>query len=487
MKSWGSIILLCLCLVSPGWSWAKIQVQGLKVLYTHPLEDVSFYVRAGNQPDAFLAFSPHGRLLAVGSFLGYLRVYEALSGRLIWQRHIPEGMIKRIAFSPSGRVIYYAEQSPDGYIYAANAQNGKLLWRFRLADDLQTGTPPPQGDVYGVYREPGCYRLQVLRNGDLLVLGIHSWYDQKARLWRRLSRVYRLSPQGKLRWAWPKNGPAPLTLIYAEADLQGQVVALVSTSPADDFPSGYPYPPGAFFLLDGQTGRVEWVYKIPPLKPYYDRVSVWESVRVSPDARLALVGTADGRALLFDLRAHRVKTLMLGAPLRIGGLPVAAMINYGLATRNRLYFVTGASSVPYALPLAVDRPAGPHPHAETLFALDFQGRIRWCFGVGFRFQGLATDYKGRWLAVAVGASRRGFHKRKQFGVFVFDTARPGGGLEKFWAYFPTQGPCFFHLAWAPQGNILAVVETPYLTQESRLRGRYRLWVLRMAKDGQGRD
>ncbi len=476
-------ILFC----SPLWALEEGKVKGIEVLYTRPLEDVSFYVRAGHQPDAFLAFSPRTRFLAVGTFLGYLRVYEVSSGRLVWQRHIPEGMIKRIAFSPSGQVIYYAEQSPDGYLYAARSRDGQILWRFRLADDLHTGEPPAQGDVYGIYREPGCYRLQVLEDGDLLVLGLHSWYDQKARLWRRLSRVYRLSPQGHLRWAWPKDGPAPLTLIYAEADPKGKVVAVVSTSPADDYPSNYPYPPGAFFLLNGRTGQEEWIYKIPPLRPYYDRVSVWESVRVTPDARLALVGTADGRALLLNLQTHQVETLMLGAPLRIGGFPVAAVISYGLATQDTLYFVTGDSSVPYAMPLAVDRPAGPHPRAETLFALDRQGHITWRFGVGFRFQGLAADYKGRWLAVAVGASRRGLHKRRQFGVFVFDTSRPGGGLEKFWGYFPTQGPCFFHLAWAHEGNILAVVETPYLTQESRLEGAYRLWVLRMRRDAKGRN
>ncbi len=459
----------------------EIKVPGLELLYRVSLEDVSFYVRAGHQPDAFLAFSPKGKFLAVGTFLGRLLLLKARTGEILWEKHVPEGMVKRIAFSPDGSTVYYGEQSPDGFIYAAERETGKIKWRFRLANDLLSGEPPEKGDVYGIYRQPGCYRLKVLANGDLLVLGLHSWYDRRQEVWRRLSRLYRLTPEGRLIWAWPKKGPAKLTLIFADADRSGRVVATVALDPSEDIPKDYPFTPDTLYVLDGGNGRERWRYQIPPLKPYYHRVSVWESVRVSPDGHYALIGTADGRAFIVDLVRERVRIIALGAPIEIGGFPVAAMINYGYAFKDTFYFLTGTSSLPYGLPMAIDRPAGPHPLANTLFALGPCGQIKWRFAADFRLQGIVGDQRGKIVAVAVGGSRRSLRKTRQFGIFVFDTDRPGGGLEKLVGYFPTNGPCFFHLAVSPQGRLVALVETPFLTEEERLVGRYQILVLKLSE------
>ncbi len=475
-----NLLVIFLVLTSVSLALAEeVKVPGLRLLYRVSLEDVSFYVRAGHQPDAFLAFSPDEKFLAVGTFLGRLLLLKARTGEILWERHIPEGMVKRIAFSPNGRTIYYGEQSPDGFIYAADRETGRIRWRFRLADDLLPGEPPEKGDVYGIYRQPGCYRLKVLANGDLLVLGLHSWYDRRHEVWRRLSRLYRLTREGKQVWAWPEEGPAKLTLIFADADRSGRVVATVALSPSEDLPKDYPLSANTLYVLDGENGRECWRYQIPPLKPYYDRVSVWESVRVSPKGRYALIGTADGRAFIVDLARKKVKIVALGVPMEIGGFPVAAMINYGYALKDTFYFLTGTSSLPYGLPMAIDRPAGPHPQANTLFALGPGGRIKWRFTSDFRLQGIAADQEGRIVAVAVGGSRRSLRKTRQFGIFVFDTRRPGGGLEKLVGYFPTEGPCFFHLAVSPQGHLVALVETPYLTEEERLVGRYQILVLKL--------
>ncbi|WP_456430937.1 WD40 repeat domain-containing protein [Thermosulfuriphilus sp.] len=243
------------------------KVPGLSLAFRIGLEDVSFYVRAGHPPDVFLTFSPTGDLLAIGTFLGRIMVVSTRDGKILWQKRIPEAMVKRVAFSPDGQIIYYGEQGPDGFIYAARAENGQPLWQFRLADDLLPGTPPEKGDIYGIYRQPGCYRLKVLKNGDLLVLGIHSWMDKVKGYWRRLSRIYRLSPEGRLRWAWPQGGPAELSLIYADSDPQGKLIALVSTMASDRLPADHPYTPETFYVLDGERGREIGRYRIPPLNP----------------------------------------------------------------------------------------------------------------------------------------------------------------------------------------------------------------------------
>ncbi len=460
-------------------AWAEVKVPGLKVVLIRELEDVSFYARAGHFPDAFLSFSPEEKYLAVGTFLGRLLLLETETGNLVWKKKFPEAMVKRVRFSRDGKTLYVGEQSPDGFIYAFDLETKRELWRFRLADDLLSGEPPEKGDVYGIYRQPGCYRLLVLPNGDLLVLGVHSWFDRKKKTWRRLSRLWRLTPQGDVRWAWPARGPAPLTLIYADTDQEARLIGLVSTIPSDEVPEDYPLSSGTFYLLDAQAGKERWRYVIPPLKPYFDRVSVWESVALSPDGQWALVGTSDGRAIFFNLERQQVaKVLPLGAPVLIGGLPVSAHVSYGLfSPGGEALVVTGSSNIPYGMPLAVNRPAGPHPQANTLFALRPPGQILWRFGIDFRFQGLTTDEGGNWLAVAAGAARKGLEKNHQFGVFLFDLRK-----GTFYTYYPTEGPCFFHLALSPQGRFLAVVETPYLSEQETLHGHYRLHVLEIQLD-----
>jgi len=460
-----------------GVSWAEVRVPRVKESWIFTLEDVSFYARAEHFPDAHLAFSSDGHYLALGTFTGRVLLFTLKPLKLLWERRIPEGMAKRVAFSPDSKILYVGEQGPDGCLYAFFTSNGKEYWRFCLAKDLERGTPPEKGDIYGIYRQPGIYRLLVLPSGDLLILGIHSWYDKDCRCWRRLSRLYRLTPSGKLSWTWPERRPAPLTFPYADTNRDGSLIGLVSTLPSEGDAGSSPFTPETFYLLDGK-GREIWRYRLEPLRPYFDRVSVWESVGISPKGEKALIGTADGRAIFLDLFNKKIyKVFSLGAPIKIGEIPVTAHVSYGLfAPDGKAFVVTASSSIPYGMPLAVNRPAGPHPNANTLFALQ-PGKVLWRYAVGFHFQGLATDARGKFLAVAAGASKRDFERIYQFGVFVFET--DSGDLL---VYYPTEGPCFFHLALSPSGRYVALVETPFLTEQELVKGSYRLHVIELNLD-----
>ncbi|RUM87466.1 MAG: hypothetical protein DSZ24_06090, partial [Thermodesulfatator sp.] len=190
---------------------------------------------------------------------------------------------------------------------------------------------------------------------------------------------------------------------------------------------------------------------------------------------------SDGRLFLFDLERGRLKTLLsLATPMVLGDLPVSASLGYGLfGPDGLLYVVSGESTLPYGMPLSVDRPAGPHPAARTLWALDPEtGRILWRFVSPFRLQGLAISANARTLAAAAGAFRRRDVSVRQFGVLVFNLRKKGGGLSRLSGYFPTAGPCFFHLAVSPDGTLVAAVETPWRDEWGRLYGKYRLLVLR---------
>ncbi len=453
-------------------------VPNLKLLYRIPLEDVSFYSRSGHFPDLFIAISPREDLLAAGTFLGKIVVARAQTGDIIWKKNIHEGMVKKIAFSTDASTIYYGEQGPDGFIYACDAETGTLKWRFPLARDLLPGTPPEKKDIYGVYEQPGCYRLKVLRNGDLLVLGIHSWMDRKAGYWRRLSRIYRLSSKGEVRWAWPEEGPMEISLIYADCDPAGTRVATVATLPSDRLPQDYPYAPGTFFVLDGESGQETGRYTIPPLEPYFKRVSIWESVAVDPTGQFGAVGTSDGRGFIFDLATARPrKVLNLGTPVMIGDTPVAATSTYvHISNQGTIFFQTGASTIPFGMRLSANRPAGPHPNAQTLWAVSPQGEIIWRFTSGFHLQGLATDTKGTFLVTAAGSSMGDVTRSDQFGLFVLNTLGRNN-LHRLHAYYPTSAPLFFHLAVTPSGRLIAAGETPYVDERGSLKGQYQIHVL----------
>jgi outer membrane protein assembly factor BamB len=445
------------------------------------LEDVSFYVRGNWNPDTFVRFSPDGRLLAIGSYLSRLRMWDVLENKLRWEKEIPEGVVKRIDFSPDGKIVYFAEQSIDGFVYAADTLTGEIKWRFRMADDLESGRPVSKEDPYGLYRLPGCYTLKTLENGDVLVLGIHAWGDDPMmRDLKRLSRIYRFSPEGRLKWVYPKSEPLPMTVIYMDADKKGEsIVFLITKRGNQKVP--FPFKEGSAVLLNGEDGEPLWHHTFTPLRPYFDEVGFWESISVSPDGARASVGLFDGRTALLDLDRHEIKqTFSFGAPILVSGVPVSASATYThLASDHMAYFQTGQSSVPYASTMSsrVTAPPGPHPGARMLTAVGAKGKTLWRYRSGHSFQNFWTDRSGRWLLTSVlrDDERLGYDS----GAMLFDTHRNGGGTAKLVYYYQVKGKTHYHADLAEDGLTFALVEVPYRDPKTdTLIGEYAVHIVR---------
>jgi len=446
-----------------------------------PLGDVSYYARGGGQPDTFVRFSPDGRLLAVGTFLGRMKVLDVYANRMLWDVKIAEGIVKQIDFSPDGKRVYFGEQSVDGFLYAADALSGEIRWRLRLADDLGTSPPPPKDSLYGMYQLPACFRLKALADGDLVVLGIHCWGDHtRTESMTRLCRVYRLSPEGVLRWAFPHDGAMPLGLIYLDVDPAGRRVAVLAASAAGNTPADLPYKPGSIYVLDGHTGKLVGGHTFEPFRPHFEQVQFWQSVSVGPEGKLASLGVHDGRTFLVDLDTVRIKkTFTFGTPIVVSGVPVSARATYThLAPDRMAYFQTGNSSVPYAgRTQHVVAPPGPHPMANRIHAVGPDGKLRWRYWSGHEYQNFWTSADGRWLATCVNkeAKRTG----RDAGAMLFDTHRPGGGSAKLVYYYQVEGLTFFHADLARGGSAFALVEVPYQDPETgMLVGSYQVHVVR---------
>ncbi len=450
---------------------------GLKVKGVFPLEKGELEKISVYEPDTFVRFSPDAKYLAIGTFFGRIKLIDVQNCTILWEKRISEGMVKKIDFSPDGNTLYLGEQSPDGNIYAMDVKSGKELWRFNLSRDLFTGSWN-KDDPYGIYRLPGCYRLKVLKDGSILILGIHSFPGKR---WRRLSRLYLLDPSGKVKWAFPREGPMERSIIYADADPEGKRVAFVTTLGSEGIGSSYPYPEGAIFVLDGKNGEEVGRYKIKPLKPFYDYVSFWQSISIDKYGKLAVLGTYDGRVFIFDLDTVRPKRILhISTPIVISNIPVSASSTYvHISKDGTIYVETGKSTIPYGLKITTSTPPGPHPHANTLWAISQDGDILWRFSPGrdFRMHGFASSSNGRFLAVCADSTNIR-DDEKLFGLFLFDTWREGGGMEKLYSYYPTSSPCFFHLDMSSDGRYIAIVEVPYRSVEmERFIGNYRVLLL----------
>lgn len=451
------------------------------VIKRFSLENVTFHVKGGAQPDTFLRFSPDGKRLAVGTFLGRIMMMDVYSGRVLWDRKVAEGMVKQIDFSPDGRRVYLGEQSVDGFVYGADAETGKTTWKFRLADDLKTSAPPAKDEVFGIYSLPGCYRLFTLKGGDVLVLGIHSWGDwRKPETQQRLSRVYRLSPEGKVRWAFPKKGPAPCSLIYMAGDPGGRRAVVLVQGHKRKADASDPCVPGSVLVLDGATGVPVGHHAFAPLQPHFKEILFWQSVSVGPRGRRASVGMFDGRSFLVDLDTVKPSsTFSFGAPIMLSGMPVSAMATYThLAPDGTAYFQTSSSSVPNVNAMRhVVSPPGPHPNANTINAVGTDGKVKWRYRSGHIYQNFWTSADGRWLMTCVKRHRE--KKGKDAGAILFDTHRPGGGSSKFVYYYRVEGLTFFHADMAPDGSAMAICETPYKDPKTgKLIGKYRVHIVR---------
>ena len=72
-----------------------------------------------------------------------MAIINPLTGDRIWKTRISEGYAKHAAFSLDGKRFYIGEQSPDGFIYAYDLSTTKptLLWKYRMADDIDTSIP----------------------------------------------------------------------------------------------------------------------------------------------------------------------------------------------------------------------------------------------------------------------------------------------------------------------------------------------------------
>ena len=429
-----------------------------------------------------IAFSPDGEKLAVGTDAGHLAVINPLTGDRIWKTRISEGYAKHAAFSPNGKRFYIGEQSADGFIYAydLSATKPMLLWKYRMAEDIDTSAPQNPEDVYAWVQYPGPYRISTTEAGDLFVAGNHSWTKDGIAL--KKAQLYRFDGEtGTLKWKWPPNQTLPMTISWFDYSRDAKTVALLTYIRGSRETGGFRS--GTLYVINGETGEAAWEHTFDPLTPYFEEVTFWRGVGASPDGGFINVTTDDGRAFIFNATPEPkgIKPLWntnLTTPLEVSGIPIIATNGTIGATNDFALFVTGDTFIPYHLQQGAQRPPSAHPNGMTLFAYAWSGEKVWQWTLESMPQGLQVDGTGRYAAISV--SKRGGNVEEQLhGVSVFDLTAKGGGLSKYLYTYRTEGQLPYDtIGISADGRFIALIEMPITMPDETVRGGNRVHIIR---------
>ncbi len=409
--------------------------------------------------------------LAVATDRGHIAILQPITGETLWKTRISEGYVRHVAFSAGNTLLYIGEQAADGFIYCYDLTTDppKLRWKYRTADDIETSTPNNPGSVYAWVSYPGQSCMRTLPNGDLLVAGVHSWTQNEKP--QKRSLLYRFDAKtGDVKWKFPRTGTMSKILRWFDVSADGKVIALVT----DESGKGS----GTLSVLDVAAGTEKWKSDIEPLSPYFEGVTFWRGVSMSPDGKYVNVTTDDGRAFIFDIkRSEPIWKQNLASPLEVSGVPIIATTGTIGATEAAAFFITGDTYIPYHLQKGAQRPSTLHPNGMTLFAYSWGGEKVWQWKLENMPQGIRIDAKSRYAALAV--SKRSQNPNDSLhGISVFDLTAEGSGLAKYLYTYRTEGQLPYDtLAISPDGSIIAIVEMPIVMPDETLRGKNRVHVL----------
>jgi len=455
-------------------------VVGPVVVLRETLEDVhAGSVTAGEEPDASLSFSADGRMLAVGTFGGYARVFDTGSGKRVFEKRLAGAVVKRVAVSPDDTRVYAGEMSYDGFVAAFDLATEKELWRFRLADELRTSTPARPDNFFALYSYPQAYAMRAVGD-DLIVDGLHSWDD--AGQPRHLSRLYRFDGRtGKVIWRYPEDAPLPRNISWFDVDGEHLVFGAYQwEKPA----AGDAEPQAAVGLLDPATGKLLDRQVFEPLAPFFSTVPMWYGLALDETGEAA-VGLMDGRAAILRVSPSGdaghptfgvVRKMDLATPVEVTGVPIHAGVGWAASSGRTLFLLTDGRLVAPSASAQGKLARADHYNSNTLFAFDGPtGKLLWQWKLTTTAQGVAAA-KGT-VAVSTQQSYSS-DDPMDYGVTVFDASVAGTPVEKMRYRYPTAGP-IVALAVSPDGKTIAAVEAPVrLADGVTVIGKYRLHILR---------
>jgi WD40 repeat protein len=281
-----------------------------------------------------LAYSPDGKLLAVGTSYHCVVLWETATGKQVRLLTRPDLAVSSVAFAPTGETLL------------TGGDDGARLWDVATGRELQA-LPGPLGRVWGVAFSPDGSRAATGGFDRRVRLWWCGWWRQFAAVSgqdRRVSAPQAFSPDGRrlatvemhgpIRvWdatdptaAWPASFTADgLSDLALSPD--GTLVALARVSSSIKTEKDGQWMTGEVHVCDAATGRVVRVIE-QTREPYEPFVKTWLK-------RVAF--SADGKRLAVVDAVHRSPSLIndIARPATVrvfdlaGGKPVLVLEDAG--------------------------------------------------------------------------------------------------------------------------------------------------------------
>lgn len=414
-----------------------------------------------NQTMGDIKFSPDGQYLVVSSEGGKVRVIETKTNKVVYQQGLGIGFFKTIAFSADSKLLYIGESSPDGYLYCLSLPEGKRVWQYRTAGDLQNNLAK---ESY-----PGINNIVLDQKGHLyFTAGRSEKMGPSQREY--IARIYALDAKtGKVLWKFPSKENLDTNSYWVDTDSQGKYVAF-STMNFNNAEKER-YPGGSIYLLDGQEGKELWHHTVAPVVPF-KKTAIWYNPAVSSDGKYLGVLTSDGRGYLLDNQGKILWEHSISTPKEVNGIPIYATGTHAYFVNNSLLFATtnsfDASKSKYDLPVE-------HPNANTVFAYDLQGNLLWKWQAKGYMERQNFTQDGKYMVCPVAKNFR-TKDLAIHGVYLVDISQgQQGKVEVVKTYHPaTKGP-IISADISGDGKYIAGLESPVLLADGIERvGKYQL-------------
>lgn len=438
----------------------------LKEEYAIELEDVTPgpIDKTSANVEGVTKFSPDSKYLAIGTHGGSLKLIELATGEKVWEKQLVEGIadarIADIEFSKDGKNLIVGEESPDAFIYCFDL-NGAEIWKFGAGQDLGSDLD----------HLPAMKKMKLDSKGNIYVAASRAcgYIGEK---YKYLGRIYSFDPEGKMRWKFPESELMDIGVTWVDTTPDGKYAVFGTTS----FTEGNKWKDGTVHVLDGNTGKEDWNYSIPPLEPFFDYSAIWYSTQITPDGEKLITMASDGRAFLFD-NSEIMETGVpeakwqanISTPILVSGVPIYGSSNYAYIINNTFIFSIGST---FSKDKNNEAPI-EHPNGNSLFAYDTDGNLLW----KWRLDGYAGEcaLNDKYLVIPI-AQNLVTEDRNVHGVYVFDISKSGGSNSKLVQSYNTEG-LTVSADISADGRYIAALEAPARLDDGTVLGEYKVHIL----------
>ncbi|OPZ30523.1 MAG: hypothetical protein BWZ02_00725 [Lentisphaerae bacterium ADurb.BinA184] len=355
-----------------------------------------------------VAFSPDGRLLAVGTAAGEVRLVDVYANRERWKAAAVLDALDTVDFSNDGKSVCVAGSTAELAVVCLDAETGAVRWK--------TAIEPLTAAAAAHLRA----RLLPLPGGELLFAA-----ESASSL---SGPLVRLAADGSVRWRQPAAPGAGVPLLASAVTPDGGRILLLTGGGAER-PDG-PFPRNAFCIVDPASGKVTG-------KVAVEAVALQASPQTAPvRPRIAFAG--DGTAGCLLLPDGTLRRFATDKPLELKPVPNAPPRTTGVAVLpgGRLCAVSD------------DAVTGLGPDDTRLWSLQ-DGRC---------FAGPWASAEGRWVTACATDRAEDNKARPSSGMLLLAPDWEGEAAAKIAFLYRLEGHVGPVGAMAADGSAFVVVE-----------------------------